>query len=86
MSKLLEKSGNKFIFGGLTGIIRIEMTKEFCTGYEKRYSIENYIFDPLLVVAFYYVLNFIKATDAGLSTDESYLNLSTLNDSLQESC
>ncbi len=82
----LRKSGNKFIFG----VIDWDNTNRndegiFVLGYEKRYSIENYIFDPLLVVAFLLRSKFIKATDAGLSTDESYLNLSTLtNDSLQK--
>lgn len=82
----LRKSGNKFIFGVVDwDDTNINGEGIFVLGYEKRYSIENYIFDPLLVVACLLRSKFIKSTDVGLSADESYLNLSTLtNESLQK--
>lgn len=84
----LRESGNKFIFGVVDwDSTNINDDGIFVLGYQKRYSIENYIFDPLLVVAFLLRSKFIKPSDIGLSEseNESYLNLSTLtNESLQK--
>lgn len=84
----LRKSGNKFIYGVVDwDNTNIDDDGIFVLGYQKRYSIENYIFDPLLVVAFLLYSKFIKPSDIGLSEseNESYLNLSTLtNESLQK--
>lgn len=76
----LRNAGNKFVYG----IIDFD-EKNKSTGHIKvlgggnRYSIENYLLDPILIAALLLREKYIKGDDLGLTNNETYFDLKNLN-------
>lgn len=74
----LEKGGSRTVYGIIdwdltnSGDERIKVL-----GKEKRYSVENYILDPVLVAAFLLREKWIERNEIGLSQHETYINFAT---------
>ncbi len=73
---MLTKFGNKTVYG----IIDWDLTNNGnqyikVLGHSKRYSIENYVFDPLILAAFLLRDKLINKQDVGLVDDETYLDM-----------
>ena len=78
--------GNKFIYG-IIDWDATNKTKDFIKvlGQDKRYSIENYLFDPLLIAALLIRLKIIDRKLIGLKDDENYTDFPNLpNQRLQK--
>jgi AAA15 family ATPase/GTPase len=82
----LEKGGSRTVYG----IIDWDLTNSSnerikVIGKEKRYSIENYILDPVLVAALLLREKWIERSEIGLSQHETYINFATFDSTrLQE--
>jgi AAA15 family ATPase/GTPase len=77
----LKEGGNRTVYG----IIDWDLTnfgneRIKVLGKEKRYSIENYILDPVLVTAFLLREKWIKRSAIGISDDETYIHFATFDD------
>ncbi|PZO44938.1 MAG: AAA family ATPase [Pseudanabaena frigida] len=77
----LKEGGNRTVYG----IIDWDLTnfgneRIKVLGKEKRYSIENYIFDPVLVAAFLLREKWIKRSAIGISDDETYIHFVDFDD------
>lgn len=76
----LEKGGNRTVYGIIdwdstnSGGERIKVL-----GQEKRYSIENYILDPILIAALLLREKWIERSEIGLSQHETYINFATFD-------
>jgi hypothetical protein len=84
VNKLYE-GGNRTVYGIIdwdkknNGNERVKVL-----GHGKRYSIENYIFDPLLLGAFLIREKWIKRDEIGFNSNETYVDIAKLdNDRLQ---
>ena len=74
--KLLSEYGNKFIFGIIDWDTKnVSSNYIKVLGQGKRYSIENYIFDPIILCAFLLREKIIERLDWGLSKKETYIDL-----------
>jgi energy-coupling factor transporter ATP-binding protein EcfA2 len=74
--KLLTGYGNKFIFGIIDWDTKnVSSNYIKVLGQGKRYSIENYIFDPIILCAFLLREKIIERLDWGLSENETYIDL-----------
>jgi AAA15 family ATPase/GTPase len=77
----LKKGGNRTVYG----IIDWDLTNSVndriqVLGKDKRYSIENYILDPVLVAAFLLREKWIERSAIGISDDETYIHFATFDD------
>lgn len=75
ITTILRKGGNNFVWG----IIDWDSTNastDFVKvlGDGKRYAIENYLFDPILLSALLFREKLIKSEDLGLTNNETYFN------------
>jgi len=76
----LEKGGSRTVYGIIdwdltnSGDERIKVL-----GKEKRYSIENYILDPVLIAALLLREKWIERNEIGLSQHETYINFATFD-------
>lgn len=77
----LRKGGNKTVYGiidydnnnyGNDGI--------FVLGDRMRYSVENYLFDPILLAIFLLHENFSETKDIGFSSNDNILQISSIDD------
>ncbi|GIM51613.1 hypothetical protein CAPN004_06430 [Capnocytophaga cynodegmi] len=80
ITQTLRDSGNKFI----SGIIDWDLSNEneegiSVLGEGKRYSIENYILDPLLVGAMLLREKFVDKKDMGLTEEENFMSLKSFS-------
>lgn len=77
----LKKGGNRTVYGIIDwdlkncGNGRVKVL-----GKEKRYSIENYILDPVLIAAFLVREKLIERIEVGLSERETYVDFGTFDD------
>ena len=80
--KQLEEGGNKTVYGIIdwdlknSGNDRIKVLGE-----ENRYSIENYILDPLLLAAFLFRERWIERNMIGLNDNETYIDFAKFDTS-----
>ena len=76
----LEKGGSRTVYGIIdwdltnSGSERIKIL-----GKENRYSIENYILDPVLIAALLLREKWIERSDVGLSQHETYIDFATFD-------
>lgn len=76
----LERGGNRTVYGIIdwdltnSGSVRIKVI-----GKEKRYSIENYILDPVLIAALLLREKWIERSEIGLSQHETYIDFATFD-------
>ncbi|WP_320052004.1 AAA family ATPase [uncultured Acetobacteroides sp.] len=84
--KKLNSFGNKSIFGIIDWDCKnVSKDNILVLGENKRYSIENYIFDPILITAFLLREKFITRDDLGLTKNESFTDFKNLSqDKLQQ--
>lgn len=76
----LSSFGNKFIFGIIDWDTKNTTTDfEKVIGENKRYSIENYIFDPVLIAALLLREKIITREKLGLSNNENYSDFKKLS-------
>ncbi len=78
ITTLMRGYGNNFIWGIIDWDRNTEMPEcKFVSvlGWKQRYSIENYLFDPLLIAALLLREKYIGREELGLSTDETYIDL-----------
>ena len=74
--KLLSGYGNKFIFGIIDWDKKnVSSNNIKVLGNDKRYSIENYIFDPIILSAFLLREKILNREDLGFLKNENYLDL-----------
>jgi ABC-type multidrug transport system ATPase subunit len=83
--KLLRKGGNKFVFAIIDRDASNHESQFIkILGNQTRYSIENFIFDPVIIGALLLRNKVIRGIDAGLGEDDSYRNLGDFsNEKLQ---
>ena len=76
----LRSTGNKSVFGLIDWDMNPETTQEaiFTIGVNERYSIENYILDPIVFIAYGLKYKKIDAASFGLPSDLSYFHIHTL--------
>jgi len=82
ITTLMRGYGNNFIWGIIDWDRNTEMPEcQFVSvlGWKQRYSIENYLFDPLLVAALLLREKYIDREELGLSADETYIDLKTFD-------
>ncbi|WP_273212531.1 AAA family ATPase [Runella zeae] len=81
ITSVLRKGGNKFVFGIVDGDGKSHKEKDgiILLGEGKRYSIENYLFDPLLLGALLLRQKLLSKTDLGLTQEESYTDLKSFS-------
>jgi len=82
ITELLRKAGNKFVWGIVDWDMRSQ--KPMCDhvkilGWEERYSIENFIFDPLLIAILLMLEKIKKANFFGLKEEFKTHEILTLN-------
>lgn len=78
----LYEFGNKFVYGIIDydeGNIGNEYIKVLGEG--KRYAIENYLLDPILLATFLLIEQLLTPDQIGLEPDENYTNISTFENS-----
>jgi AAA15 family ATPase/GTPase len=76
----LYKHGNRTTYGIIDWDLKNnENERVKVLGHGNRYSIENYILDPVLVVAFLLREKFIDRSTVGLSNDFTYIHLAKLD-------
>ncbi len=85
IAKILKNAGNNFILGIIDWDNR-NITTKFVKvlGNGNRYSIENYILDPLLIAALILREKIVSKEELGLNPNETYINLKNFdNEKLQ---
>ncbi|WP_160140084.1 AAA family ATPase [Chryseobacterium sp. c4a] len=78
VTEILRSAGNKFIYGIIDWDLKTTEPHEKAIkvlGWNKRYSIENYIFDPLLVAILLLRLGKIENSDLELASTEREKNI-----------
>lgn len=71
----LNSNGNRYIYGIIDWDgTNMEAGNIKVLGYQKRYSIENYIFDPLLLGAFLLREQFMPSTSLGLNQNDKFVD------------
>lgn len=80
IAKALREAGNKFVWG----IVDYDGKNQSAAyikvlGEGKRYSIENYLFDPILLAALLLREKYILREDLGLLENESFIHLKNLD-------
>jgi len=76
VTQLYYKGGNKTVYGIIDWDLKnIESERVKVLGEGNRYSIENYIFDPLLFAAFLLKDKLITREDIGLNENETYIHI-----------
>jgi hypothetical protein len=82
----LVAAGNKTVFGIIDWDLKNEQTGNVVVlGYGNRYSIENYVLDPLLVGALLLRDKLVSRETVGLANDETYIDLRSFpSERLQE--
>jgi ABC-type uncharacterized transport system ATPase component len=77
----LSRAGNKSVFG----IVDWDTSNKsqdgvMVLGQDQRYSIENYVFDPVLVAILLFLERIISREDIGLNANETHANFSKMDD------
>lgn len=73
ITKILRDAGNKFVWGIIDWDAKHTTSANVkVLGDGQRYSIENYIFDPILVVALLLREKIIERSDVSLTSEENY--------------
>lgn len=77
ITNVLRNSGNKFVWGIIDWDLKENIGNEFVKilGNKNRYSIENYIFDPLLLGALLLRQKVLSKSELGLSENETFIDL-----------
>lgn len=77
ITNILRDSGNKFVWGIIDWDLKEKTRNDFVKilGKKNRYSIENYIFDPLLVGALLLSQKIIKKSDVDLMNGETFIDM-----------
>ncbi|MDA9057443.1 AAA family ATPase [Flavobacteriaceae bacterium] len=77
ITNVLREAGNNFVWGIIDWDLKDNTGNNFVKilGNKNRYSIENYIFDPLLIGALLLRQKIIDKSDLGLSDNESFIDL-----------
>jgi ABC-type Mn2+/Zn2+ transport system ATPase subunit len=76
----LTSFGNKFIFGIIDWDRKNKPNEHVLVlGHSERYSLENYIFDPILLCAILLSERIIERTDLGLTNNETYSEFRNLS-------
>jgi ABC-type Mn2+/Zn2+ transport system ATPase subunit len=85
ITNILRQSGNKFVWGIIDWDGKNQNSSYVkVLGNGKRYSIENYLFDPILLAALLLHERFILREDLDLKNNETYTNFKSLSqDQLQ---
>lgn len=80
VTQLYNKGGNKTVYGIIDWDLKNnESDRVKVLGQGNRYSIENYIFDPLLLAAFLLKDKIIQRSDIGLNENETYTDIAKLD-------
>ncbi len=84
--QLLSKGGNKWIYGIIDWDLKnVAVGQLRVLGQGKRYSIESYLFDPILIAILLLRDKIIKNADIGLQDSETYMKFSEFsNEKLQD--
>ncbi|MBD1935724.1 AAA family ATPase [Microcoleus sp. FACHB-68] len=78
----LYEGGNKTVYGIIDWDLKNQGNNRVrVLGKENRYSIENYIFDPLILTAFLLREKWIKRSEVGLSENETYIHVAHFDNS-----
>ncbi|MBE8990161.1 AAA family ATPase [Nostoc sp. LEGE 12450] len=78
----LHSGGNRTVYGIIDWDLKnYETERVKVMGQENRYSIENYILDPILVAALLLREKWIERSMVGLNDDETYINLGKFDSS-----
>ncbi len=78
ITEIMRNAGNKFIYGIIDWDRNTQKpTNPYVSvlGWEQRYSIENYIFDPLLIAAILLREKYITKDELGIDKDDNYTDL-----------
>jgi AAA15 family ATPase/GTPase len=82
----LHTHGNKTVYGIIDWDLKNHETEKVkVLGQNNRRSIEHYILDPILVVAFLLREKFVKRSDIGLSDNNNYMDFARFDDSTLQS-
>lgn len=77
----LNKNGNKTVYGILDWDLKNQKTAKIkVLGQGSRYSIENYILDPILLSSLLLLESHIQRSDIGLNNNESFFDIPKLDD------
>ncbi|MBD2626671.1 AAA family ATPase [Anabaena variabilis FACHB-164] len=80
VTQLYDKGGNKTVYGIIDWDLKNnESERVKVLGEGNRYSIENYILDPLLFAAFLLKDKLIERSDIGLNEDETYIDIANFD-------
>lgn len=80
---ILRKAGNNFSWGIIDWDLKNKSSNHVkVLGNSERYSIENYLLDPLLLGILLWKENILKSEDFGLDKNEVYFNVLNFNQSL----
>jgi AAA15 family ATPase/GTPase len=81
VTQLYNKGGNKTVYGIIDWDLKNNESdhRVKVLGQGNRYSIENYIFDPLLLAAFLLKDKIIQRSDIGLNENETYTDIAKLD-------
>lgn len=80
VTQLYEKGGNRTVYGIIDWDLKnIESERVKVLGEGNRYSIENYILDPLLLAAFLFKDKLITREDIGLNDNETYIHITNFD-------
>lgn len=90
VTSILRDNGNNFVWGIVDWDLNekgVDCKFVKILGENKRYGIENYIFDPIAIAAFLLKRKLISKEELNLSTHETYLDFKTFNnEKLQNIC
>lgn len=77
ITNVLRNAGNKFVWGIIDWDLKDNIGNDYVKilGNKNRYSIENYIFDPLLIGTLILRQKIIDKKELGLSANETYVDL-----------
>jgi ABC-type multidrug transport system ATPase subunit len=79
ITNALRNAGNNFVWGIIDYDDKNKSSAHIkVLGEGKRYSIENYLFDPILVAGLLLREKYIKREDLGLTNNETYIDLKKL--------
>ncbi|WP_437823544.1 AAA family ATPase [Tenacibaculum mesophilum] len=83
ITNTLRDSGNKFVWGIIDWDLKENTGNDFVKilGNKNRYSIESYVFDPILVGALLLRQKIIQKTAVGLEQNETYIDLRNFEES-----